>query len=637
MWNVDVGPAPGQKKMVDYVIATGAVGVAALVVHWMSAYFLPTQTPAPVSVSVFFCAILLSAWRGGWPGGLAFLLSLTSLYYFFRQPSGGLQLATRDEIRLAYFALVGLGITALGAAKGTALKAAWSAIDDLAEAVLKLKRINQKLESEGAERELIYKKLRFSEALLTEGQRISRTGSWLLNSASNKLLWSDEHYRIFGYEPDVGEATFRMASQRIHAEDRERVSHIVREAMRASARFECEYRIVLPGGELRHIKAAGYPAQSVHVGHGEYIGISVDITEQRQAEELLRRSEREFRTLAENSPDSVIRYDLDCRRIYVNPAYERTRGVPANTMLHRPLSYNWHWDIAVDEYITRLRRIIDTGEPDQMFGIWRSPGNKALHCAVQAVAERDASGAVVSVLAIIRDVTSIKQAELRLEESQTLLRQLANRSETVREEERKHLARELHDDLAQYLLALRMKISLLDFDFGLGQPSQAQGTAGMIALVDSSIAVVRNIVTSLRPAALDMGIVSALEWLVQEFAAQTGIDCRLDSRVTSVRIHEASAVAFFRIAQEALRNVARHAGASRVDIGFRRLDACYLLEVSDNGVGFDAAFKKPASFGLVGMQERALMLSGRVDICTAPHAGTSIQVYIPVHTFPPEE
>jgi PAS domain S-box-containing protein len=493
MWNVDARPTPGQTKVVDYLIALGAVVAAALGVHMTSAYFLPMPTPGPVSL--FFCAVLLGAWRGAGPGGLAFLLSLLSLCFFFGHSGIG-HFTSRDEVRLAYFSLVGIGIVLLGAAKSRALTAAWSANADLAQAVLRLRYTNQKLESDGAERERIYKKLHLSQTLLAEGQRITNTGSWLLNVKTSKLIWSDEHYRLFGYTPDIGEPTFQMASQRIHTEDRGRVGALVHEATRNCARFDCEYRIVLPGGEIRHIQAAGYPACEARAGSGEYIGISVDITERREAEQALRRSEREFRALAENSPDCVVRYDLDCRRVYINPAYERTRGVAAGDMLHRPLEEDWHWDKPVARFEARLRRIIETGEPDQMFGIWHSPGGQPIHCAVKAVAERDASGHVVSVLAIIGDVTSLKQAEVRLEQSQNLLRQLANRSETVREEERKHLARELHDDLAQYLLALRMKIAMLDFEFGQRQPSLAPKTAAMIALLDSSIAVVRNTITS---------------------------------------------------------------------------------------------------------------------------------------------
>jgi signal transduction histidine kinase len=504
MWNVDAGPIPGRTRALDYLIAAGAVVVAALAVHLTSGYFLPMPTPGPVSL--FFCAVLLSAWRGAGPGAFAFLLSLLSLCFFFHLPAGMFQFAPRDELRIAYFSLVGVGIVLLGAAKTRALMAAWSANADLAQAVLTLRHTNQKLESDGAERERIYEKLYLSQSLLAEGQRITNTGSWLLNVATSKLIWSDEHYRLFGYAPEIGEPTFQMTSERIHAADRRRVGALVREATRTGARFECEYRIVLPDGETRHIQAAGYPACDIRAGRGEYIGISVDITERRKVEQALRESEREVRTLA-------------------------------------------------------------------------------------------------------------------------------NRGETVREEERKHLARELHDDLAQYLLALRMKIAVLDFEFGQRQPALAPKTAAMIALLDSSIAVVRNTIASLRPAALDMGIVSALEWLVQQFIAQTSIAARLDSGIQTHHIDEALAVAFFRIAQEALRNVAKHAGATRVDICFRSQGGGYLLVVRDNGAGFDATRAKPGSFGLVGVRERALMLGGKVDITTTPGSGTTIRVHIPVHAM----
>jgi signal transduction histidine kinase len=213
------------------------------------------------------------------------------------------------------------------------------------------------------------------------------------------------------------------------------------------------------------------------------------------------------------------------------------------------------------------------------------------------------------------------------------MRWLASRNERVREDERKHLKRELHDELGQYLLALRLGVSVVDMQFGGGNAPLREKTQRLLEIVDSAIKVVRNVVTSLRPAALDLGIVSALEWLVHEYDRFGGTDMRCELHVCKedIQLDDARATAIFRIVQESLTNVVRHAHASKVDISLERNEAKYLLEVKDNGRGFEPAIRKEKSFGLLGIRERALALGGEVDISSAPGQGTSIRVSIPIH------
>ena len=134
------------------------------------------------------------------------------------------------------------------------------------------------------------------------------------------------------------------------------------------------------------------------------------------------------------------------------------------------------------------------------------------------------------------------------------------------------------------------------------------------------------------PAARDFGIVSALEWMVDEFTAHTGLRCKLRIGSDNIRLSEKAAIAIFRTVQESLNNAARHANAGEVDVAVRQTATDYIIEVTDDGKGFDPAEKKEKSFGLVGIRERILMLGGEVDIMSAPHKGTSIRVSIPIST-----
>ncbi|TKC80249.1 PAS domain S-box protein [Trinickia terrae] len=239
----------------------------------------------------------------------------------------------------------------------------------------------------------------------------------------------------------------------------------------------------------------------------------------------------------------------------------------------------------------------------------------------------DASGK--EGVAFVIDLTERKEAEQRLRESYEMLRELTSRRETAREEERKHIAREMHDELGQYLTALRMRASAIRMQFGDDRPDLVGQTQTLVALVDETMQVVRGVITSLRPPALDTGIVAALEWLAAEFNRSGRTVCRLRLQDEHIVVSEDRAIVLFRVVQEALTNVARHAAAGQVIIALARTpDAC-LLEVRDDGRGFDPLAARKKSFGLAGMRERVRMLGGQIEIVSAPGNGTAIKVSLP--------
>lgn len=198
------------------------------------------------------------------------------------------------------------------------------------------------------------------------------------------------------------------------------------------------------------------------------------------------------------------------------------------------------------------------------------------------------------------------------------------------EEERKLIAQDLHDELGQQLTALRLDVSLMRMMFGQNNPLLVKSIQKIIGQVDDTIQVVRNVASRLRPAALDIGIVSALEWQAKEFAKKSGLDCELNIYEEKVQLDEERATAIFRIVQESLTNITRHAKAKKVDISLRRDGARYVLEVCDDGIGFNPETKSKKTFGLRGMQERVLKLKGELSILSAPGAGTAIKVCMPV-------
>lgn len=331
-------------------------------------------------------------------------------------------------------------------------------------------------------------------------------------------------------------------------------------------------------------------------------------------------TQRRLTTLLDNLPDMVVRFDRQARYVYVNPAVTKTFGMAAATFRGRTVG-----ELGLDPdgvLESAVRRVIAEGTPHLMEVTWQSPeGERCFE--VRHVPERDDRGGLVTVLGIAREVTERKRVE-------QLVRDLGFRREAAREEERKYIARELHDELGQLLSALRFEVSVLRMRFGSADPAIAERAASMLKLVDSVIRLQRDLVSSLRPAVLDMGIAAALEWLVGEFSERSGTDCELRLSESQIDLDPEQTTVVFRIVQESLTNVARHAHAQHVRVAVERLPDGYVISIQDDGLGFDPrGARDPKSLGLVGLQERAQMLGGSLEIVARPGAGTTIVVKFP--------
>ncbi|QPK64899.1 PAS domain S-box protein [Methylomonas sp. LL1] len=422
-----------------------------------------------------------------------------------------------------------------------------------------------------------------------------------------------------------------------HPDDAQRVLDSIMESARTLSVWHAEYRMLHPTRGERWMEGNTKPVPHPDGGIIWY-GYVHDITERKQMEAMIRKREEEFRTLAENLPDIIVRYDKSLRRTYINKVYSKMLEPLGVDLLGKtPREY---WKVIepdADQFTRILLRVMATGNPETTLIRSETRAGRMIYWTMNLVPELDQDGTVTGVLTCATDITELKEYQRALEASRVQLRALAARSENLREDERKHIARELHDDLGQRLTALKLDLARLILRFGQNNPELLQQVEEMELDMAATIGLVRDVATQLRPSALEMGIVSALKWLAQEFRKRSNVPCRLRIPKQQLALNECQATALFRIVQESLTNIMRYAMASNVEIVLVCDGQNFVLEISDDGVGFDAGnMRKAGTFGLIGIEERALSLGGDMRIETAPNQGLKLTVRIPV-LLPNEE
>jgi two-component system, NarL family, sensor histidine kinase UhpB len=231
---------------------------------------------------------------------------------------------------------------------------------------------------------------------------------------------------------------------------------------------------------------------------------------------------------------------------------------------------------------------------------------------------------------VITDITQRKHEALELARSRHALRGLSERLVEAREDERRRIARELHDDLGQRLTALKMELASLRQ--GLAGRAAEGRIGAMLELLDETVASVRRIAADLRPLMLDdLGLNAAIEWLARDASRRMGVEVTVRLGDGDPPLDDRASIALYRMVQEALTNVARHAHATEAQIEMRHVGDTLLLSVCDNGIGFPArAMQKEGSFGLMGIRERAFMLGGEMDVDNPPGGGGRLIVRLPL-------
>jgi PAS domain S-box-containing protein len=353
-----------------------------------------------------------------------------------------------------------------------------------------------------------------------------------------------------------------------------------------------------------------------------------DITERRGIEERL--TFQSF--ILNNVRDSVVVADLQGRVRFWNRGAEALFGYTAEEMLGQSVTILY---ADGGDHAARLaedRNRVLRGEDATGEWLRRRKDGSTVWVHSKRVVLRDPDGAAIGILGVARDISGGKQTSEELLASHEQLRELARRLRSVREQERAVMARQIHDELGQALSALHLDVAWLRARLTDEDVVLEEKTRSMAALIETSIGRVRTLATELRPAVLDsLGLLAAIEWETQQFTRRTGIPCAHELPLDPPAVDADRSTDVFRILQEALTNVARHAGARDVVVTLQFWRNELQLSVSDDGRGITAAeIASPQALGLVGMRERALLWDGAVEWRARHGGGTVVDLRLPL-------
>jgi two-component system, NarL family, sensor histidine kinase UhpB len=346
----------------------------------------------------------------------------------------------------------------------------------------------------------------------------------------------------------------------------------------------------------------------------------------------MRDSAARLNGIIQSAMDAIITVDDRQDIVIFNPAAEEMFGCAAENVLGTPLdqfipgafreAHRRHVERFGATGVTR-RRMAGQSE---ITGL-RANGDEF---PVEASISQVMVGGKRLFTVILRDITRRKRSERELQESQAQLRQLSGALQSVREEEKARIARELHDELGQALTGLKMDLAELMAQLRPEQAEAVRRGEAMRSLLDSTVASVRRIATELRPLMLDdLGLIPTIEWLVNDFSQRTGIAIELSLPGPDLEVDADRATGIFRVLQESLTNVARHAEASRVQVRLSASEHTIRLVVHDNGKGIDPSVEREVrTLGLLGMRERAAMLGGELTLESSRDAGTTIAMSV---------
>jgi len=470
--------------------------------------------------------------------------------------------------------------------------------------------------------------LRENEERLTLAVAGALEGVWDWNLETNAVVYSPRWTEMLGYAPEEIEPSLTAWERLVHPDDQSRADRAHESVARGErSTYEAEFRLRHKAGHYVHVLSRGFPVRREPGGPVvRIVGTHLDLTERRQAEAALRENEERLKLAFAGAQEGVWDWNLETGAVVYSTRWKEMLGYADDEI--EPHVGAWEKLLHPDdkEQAKRLNESVMAGADTYQgeFRLLHKDGHYVEVLSRGYPVRTVPGGPVVRIVGTHFDLTERKRAE-----SERARREFLARLVFAQEDERRRIAREMHDQFGEHLTALALRIRLLK-DASADRADWRAHVESIEAIAQRLDHDVDQLVWQLRPTALDdLGLRAALANYVQDWSARVGIPARLHSSgLMDDRLPADVETALYRIAQEALTNVAKHAGASGVEVILERRADSVVLIVEDDGVGFEPASRETATegFGLLGMRERASLVGAALEIESSPGNGTAVFV-----------
>lgn len=471
-------------------------------------------------------------------------------------------------------------------------------------------------------------KLKSYNRQLNLSQAIARLGYWERDLTDGASHWSDEMYRLFDLEPHEGPKEVDVFLENVHPDDRLPLRQWGQEIVTHGHPMNIEFRYILDNGETRYFMTRGYVVNDKNGHPIRMEGITQDITARKKIEHEILKEKQLSDSLVNSLPGAFYLYTQEGRFLRWNRHFEEVTGYNTHEIREmHPLDF---FDEDEKELVNRkIQNVFIFGNDAVEAHFFLKSAKKIPYYFTGKAIEYEGK---LCLMGVGIDISKRVEAQEKTRQTSEQLRQLAAHLQEIREEERAAMSREIHDELGQQLTGLKMDVYWLKEEMVTPAGETLQQIDAILHLLDQTINTVRKISAALRPPILDdLGLVDALKVYGMDFQKRFGIDIVFDTDLADLPVSPKKSIGLFRIFQESLTNIARHADARRVMCSLHRSGNNIVLKIADNGKGFDlAAIAGKKTLGLVGMEERILVMEGKYAINSHPGAGTEITVTIPL-------
>jgi|GEM_PF-6441472 len=475
------------------------------------------------------------------------------------------------------------------------------------------------------------KELKLSHENLDRAQKITKSGNWEQNHLTGEIKTSKNLKLLLGFF-DNQDITIEMLLEKMHPEDRNWLQTKWSEIEITGKPHIGVFRIILPNGDIKYIEE-----QTEFIIKNnkliKTIGIFRDITISHVSKLNLEESENRLKEAQSVAHIGSFDYDLIHNSVLWSDELYRIYGLNKDTF---NVSNDGFFSLVHPDDRVFIKRCIKEAilnktllEYDHRLIRNDNFDVRIMHCRAKISYDNNEA---TRISGTSQDVTEIRNAEIEIKKSREQLRRLAANLQIAQEKERARISREIHDELGQELTGIKMDISWLSNSLVNPENKIKERIGSLNELIDRTIQSVRRISAELRPGVIDdLGLISALEWYVDEYQQRTKIKCELMLGEISNNIGNDISIAIYRIIQESLTNVVRHAKASKIILSLTSDEFNIYLKIQDNGIGYNNdSSKSEKSIGILGMEERVHILGGTFSIQEAKRKGTIIKVEIPI-------